>query len=77
MNILSTLHCRGTAYEEDGALSCVSCGRLRLVLCSASRITGEYAPEPSNGPGRGSNTGKILHPPELKAICIGWLMEGE
>ena len=76
---LYCMRCRGTAHEGDDALCCMSCGRALAIKEQQPRrtFTGTYAPEPINGPGVGCNVVKIRHSPELKAICIGWMVEGE
>ncbi len=76
---LYCIRCRGRAYGDEDALCCMACGRTLAIKEQQPRrtFTGTYAPEPINGPGVGCNAVKIRHSPDLKAICIGWMMEGE
>ena len=59
------------AYEDDGALACLNCGRTLAIHqpkrshFRTVRIEHEKRGKPSP------------YPPELKAICIEWLLEGE
>ena len=73
MKILATLYCvrcRGTAYEDDGTLSCLNCGRLLAVIPPPWKFkTAMIDDEHRNR--------HIRYSPEVKAICVQWLMEGE
>ena len=68
---LYCVRCRGRAYEDDGGLTCFICGRLLGIL---------PIPQPRIRPVQPVDCGlgrRIAYSPELKAICIQWMIEGE
>lgn len=68
------IRCRGMAYDDDDALACMICGRTLAVRPPRSlpfRTVKIQQDEERR------KLGMIRYPPELKAIALGWLLEGE